>query len=305
MEVADVHGHIPTSKADIVTLPAVLGNHSITEPIKNGAVPIPRVRLDLHEYSPTYSAFPAMVNEQRFDLCEMALATAFLAYRFKKPISLLPVAVLGRFQHPYLVYRTSSGVHDPADLKGRTVAVRSYTVTTGVWVRGILEEMHGVHPGEIRWLTFEAPHVSEFSNPPNVEVAPSGTTPMSALISGLADAAVIGEDTTLPEGVERLFPASATDDWYARHAVVPINHVLSVSNTLCGRSPDVVRSIFDAFRQAKAKVSSEALTKFDPNPVGLSACRPAIEMLIDFAVSQGILDRRPDVEDLIAEPIRH
>ena len=47
--------------------------------------------------------------------------------------------------------------------------MRSYSVTTATWVRGILAEDHGVDLGKVNWVTLEQPHVAEFRDPPNVD----------------------------------------------------------------------------------------------------------------------------------------
>jgi hypothetical protein len=50
----------------------------------------------------------------------------------------------------------------PADLKGKRVGIRSFTTTTGAWIRGILANDYGVDLDSIRWITFEEPHVAEY-----------------------------------------------------------------------------------------------------------------------------------------------
>ena len=100
--------------------------------------------------------------------------TFLLARAHGTPLVLLPAVVLGRFQHPFLVYDRERGPLAPGDLAGRRVGVRSYSVTTGVWVRGILADDWGVDLGRVTWVTFEPPHVAEFRDPPNVERAPAG-----------------------------------------------------------------------------------------------------------------------------------
>jgi 4,5-dihydroxyphthalate decarboxylase len=46
-------------------------------------------------------------------------------------------------------------------------------VTTGVWVRGILQSEYGVDASKITWITDDEEHVQEYVAPPNV-VASSG-----------------------------------------------------------------------------------------------------------------------------------
>ena len=40
--------------------------------------------------------------------------------------------------------------------------MRSYSQTTGVWLRGILANDYGVDLSPVQWVTFEDGHVAEF-----------------------------------------------------------------------------------------------------------------------------------------------
>ena len=49
------------------------------------------------------------------------------------------------FHHGAILVNTKAGIRTPKDLEGKRVGVnRGYTVTTGVWARGVLQEEHGV-----------------------------------------------------------------------------------------------------------------------------------------------------------------
>ena len=70
--------------------------------------------------------------------------------------------------------------------------MRSYSVTTGAWIRGILAEDYGVDLSRIQWVTFEEAHVAEFRDPPNVQRAPAGKDINAMLLAGELDAAILG-----------------------------------------------------------------------------------------------------------------
>lgn len=293
-----------TPEGSELVLDAVLGDHDVTRPLTAGNVTVSGARLRFHEYRPTNAAFAEMVRSQKFDVCEMAIMTAMLAHRFGKPIGLLPTTVVSRFQQPYLVFRPGHSIQGPEDLSGATVAVRSYTVTTGAWIRGILEQDYGVPPTSVHWVSFEPPHVEEYVNPSNVTMAGGDETLMEMLVAGRVDAAIIGADQPLPDGVQRLFPPGAERTWYARHGVVPINHMVCVTNELSETRPEVVRGLVQAIAQAKADLPAPPDGDFDPFPVGIASCRDALEMMMDFGVSQGILERKVPIEELFAPPVR-
>jgi 4,5-dihydroxyphthalate decarboxylase len=114
--------------------------------------------------------FKRVVRNLEFDVAEMAIMTFLVAKAFNKPYRLLPFVVMARYQHPYLVFDSQRNPSlTPEQLQGKRVGVRSYSVTTGAWIRGILMEDHGVDISRIQWVTFEEPHVAEFRDPPNVQ----------------------------------------------------------------------------------------------------------------------------------------
>lgn len=135
--------------AEPVVPRTALGAYPHTRALRDGRVTSTRLRLEFAEVAPVNRAFAPMVREQRFDVCELAIATALQAKAHGKPIVVLPVTVAARFQEAALLCRADSDLHGPADLAGRRVGVRAYSQTTGMWLRGILAERHGV-PAEIR-----------------------------------------------------------------------------------------------------------------------------------------------------------
>ncbi len=89
----------------------------------------------------------------------------------------------------------------PGDLKGKRVGIRSFTTTTGAWLRGILANDYGVDLNSIDWVTFEDAHVAEFRD--TTERAPAGKEIVQMLLDGDLDA-VLGEKVERP-GLKPLF----------------------------------------------------------------------------------------------------
>ena len=58
------------------------------------------------------------------------------------------------FHHGAIVYNTNAGVHTPKDLEGKKVGVRAYSVTTGVWTRGIFVNEYGLDSAKVAWAGF-------------------------------------------------------------------------------------------------------------------------------------------------------
>src|SRR5690348_3902700 len=118
------------------TLKALIGTYPHTAPLKSGAVASDRIAFDFAEINPVWDGFKGMIREQRYDVAEMAIVTYLIARAHGKPFALLPAAMVGRFQHPYAIYNAEKGALTPEGLKGKRVGIRSFTTTTGAWLRG-------------------------------------------------------------------------------------------------------------------------------------------------------------------------
>ena len=177
-------------------LRTLLGDHPGTAALKNGSITSDLVNFEFVEYSPTNKGFKPMVREQAFDVSEMAIVTYLMAKSFGKPMVLLPNVVVARFQHAYALYNGRHGTLEPADLNGKRVGIRSFTTTTGAWLRGILANDHGVDLNSIDWMTFEDAHVAEYKD--TTKRAPAGKQIVQKLIDGELDA-VLGEKSDHPE----------------------------------------------------------------------------------------------------------
>ena len=144
-----------------LTLKSALAIYPHTRALKEWAVgPLP-FDLEFVEVSPIIAAFRRMIRTLEFDVSEMALSTYLCARAHGKPITAIPVFPLRSFQHPAIVYNTPSGITGPGDLAGRRVGVRAYTVTGGVWVRGILQHEYGVDLSRVTWVVVDEEHVAE------------------------------------------------------------------------------------------------------------------------------------------------
>jgi len=167
-------------------LRTLLGDHPCTSALKNGSVKSDLVALDFADYSPTNKGFKPMVREAAFDVSEMAIVTYLMAKSFGKPMVLLPNVVVARFQHGHALYNAKKGKLRPGDLNNKRVGIRSFTTTTGAWLRGILANDYGVDLGSVDWVTFEDAHVAEFRD--TTKRAPAGKQIIQMLIDGELDA---------------------------------------------------------------------------------------------------------------------
>jgi 4,5-dihydroxyphthalate decarboxylase len=146
------------------TLKTLIGTYPHTAPLKSSALRSDRLDFEFTEIVPVWDGFKGMIRDDKYDVSEMAVVTYLLAKANGKPLALLPAAMVGRFQHSYAIYNASKGRMTPADLKGKRVGIRSFTTTTGAWIRGILANDYGVDLDSIQWVTFEEPHVAEYKD---------------------------------------------------------------------------------------------------------------------------------------------
>lgn len=278
-------------------LSAAVGAYPHTAALRSGAVASPALRLEFAAVSPVHRAFAPMVREERYDVSEMAITTFLQARAYGKPLALLPVTLAARFQEAALLCLVDSPLRGPADLLRRRVGVRAYSQTTGMWLRGILADEHGVKPEAVRWVTFEDAHVAEYADPPWAERAPAGADMLAMLRAGELDAVIVGSD--LPDGADlrTVFPnpAAAAEAFWRRHGFVPVNHLLTVRRDLAEQRPDLVSELIRMAQDAKAAAPAR---QPDPLPVGRAALRPAIGLALRYSTEQGLLPRPLDLSDV-------
>src|SRR6516162_6714310 len=275
-------------------LRTLLATYPHTAPLKNGKVTSARVALDFKDVTPVWSGFKAMVRRQEFDVSEMAIVTYLIAKSFGKPMVLLPAVMTGRIQHAWAIYNGERGTLTPSDLAGKRVGIRSFTTTTGAWLRGMFANDYGLDLPSVRWITFEDAHVAEFVD--TTERAPAGKKIVQMLLDGELDA-VFGERSDDPR-IKSLFgdPAAAAEAWYKKHGIVTLNDKVVVSTELARSRPDVVAEIFALLKESKRRAAAGEATAslangIDHIPFGLDACRPALARIIDYAAQQRLIPR--------------
>ncbi|MBX6330047.1 MAG: hypothetical protein IRY89_15905 [Pseudolabrys sp.] len=274
---------------DPATLRIALGDYPHTLPLKRGQVVSPWLRLDFVEIKPMHKAFKPMVREHAFDASELALVTCLQAKVHGKGLRLLPATMLARFQHGAMLYNAARGRLRLADLPGRRIGVRSYSQTTGAWLRGIIENDYGIDLSGVQWVTFEDGHVAEAKDPQGVIRARPGQDMTAMLLAGELDAAIYGAELPQDPRLASVIPdpEEAARNWYAKHRLVPVNHMVVVTEELARARPDVVTELYrllEAARHAAGKPGP-----IDQAPFGREANRPCLELLISYAVQQKLI----------------
>jgi 4,5-dihydroxyphthalate decarboxylase len=316
------------------TLKVALRTYPYTEALKSGAVTVSGATLDFEEVKPHIAAFRRMVRELAFDACEIAPTTYVIARAYGAPIIALPVFFVRRFHHGGLVVRPEAGIKTPKDLEGKRFGVRAYSVTTGVWKRGLLQNEYGVDIDKVTWFVDDEEHVEALKLPANVRHVTEGSSLVAMMAAGELDAACTGDagigragkpgegwnsaGPALPENLRELFPNAGQLDRevYARNGVYPIHGCLAIKEEALARDPGLARSLYDAFVAAKAPYlealhagaatgkQAEKDTKLmqivgdDPIPYGLEANRASIEALIRYGHQQGLIPKLYKAEEM-------
>jgi 4,5-dihydroxyphthalate decarboxylase len=275
-------------------LRTLLGEHPCTAALRGGSVKSDSVTLDFVDYSPTNKGFKPMVRDGAFDVSEMAIVTYLMAKSVGKPMVLLPSVVVARFQHAYAVYRAELGNLKPRDLEGKRVGIRSFTTTTGAWLRGILANDYGVDLNRVDWVTFEDAHVAEFVD--TTVRAPKDRQIIQMLLDGDLDA-VLGEKVERP-GLKPLFTDAGREEnsWFARHRVVPINHMVVVSEALSDTHPDAVREVFRLLQASAAAAPPDARPA--PPQFSTEEMSRSLALISEYCAQQGLIPRAYAVDEM-------
>jgi 4,5-dihydroxyphthalate decarboxylase len=287
--------------------------------LKDGSVAPTGAVLDFVEIPVLVQGFRRMVRELEFDVSEMALTTYLVAKEHGVRFTALPVFLVRQFHHGAIRVQPGSGVREPKELEGRQVGVnRGYTVTTGVWARGVLADEYGVDLDRVTWVLSGDEHVADYRPPTNVVPMPAGGDLATMLAEGEL-AAAIGVDAEdavplIPDPEEAALAA------LRRGGFFPINHLVVVRDDVLAEHPDLAADLFGAFAEAKNRyveqLRADAVpeptaadrtyrrvleaTGADPLPYGLEPNRATLEKLLDHALAQHLLTRRPDLESVFA-----
>jgi len=283
-----------------VQLKTVIRTTPLVEALKDGRVAPRGYELAFEEVQPITKAFRIMCRELAYDVCEMAATTYLVARDHGKPFTALPVFLTRGLHH------TAVKAHQPGDpkaLEGTRVGVnRGYTVTTGVWARGILATEYGVDLDRVTWVRSDQEHVTEFVAPSNVEDLAPGEE--------LTDLPAVVGDVKSDELVPLIADAEAAGfRALEERGLWPVNHLVVVRDAVLAEHPDLAAALVDAFEEAKELYLAggdvqplhrrvQEITGGDPLPYGVEPNRAVLEQLLDHAVAQRILSRRPTVDEL-------
>ncbi|MEV0093766.1 ABC transporter substrate-binding protein [Streptomyces sp. NPDC050738] len=305
-------------------LTVVLGDFPHAQAVLDGEAEIDGLLVDPVEVKPVIGAYRRMIRDLEFDVCELAPVSYLMARQEGIALTAIPVFLNRRFHHGDVQCAANSGIRVPRDLEGRRIGVRAYSVSTGVWVRGVLRDQYGVDIDTITWVVDDDDHI-EGRVPANVERVTDGRSLGELLRTGEIDAALTGNagtgragapkagwaataapEPTIDEGPYPLFPEAGTlaVDHYLRTGVYPLHSLISVRTELVERDPGLPTKLYAAFAESKRRHLAvapgwSAVPRLgrqgraiggDPVPYGITANEPSLNAMVRFAKDQGLLD---------------
>ena len=293
--------------------------------LKDGSVKPATFTFEFVEVDPLIAAFRRMVRGLEFDICEMAITTYICARAHGKRMTAVPVFLVRAFHHGAILVNSNAGIRTPKDLEGRKVGVnRGYTVTTGVWARGILQQEYGVDLSKVTWVLSGDEHVAEYRPPANVVPLEKGRQMPDMLAAGEL-AAAIGIEASSPV-VKPLIPDALEAGLAAlrRNGHYPINHTVVIRDELLEAHSALAADVFTAFAEAKRRyverLKADRIERpteadevhrrvmeitGDPLPYGIAPNRRVLEELIGHALTQGIISKPVTADELFASGTRN
>jgi 4,5-dihydroxyphthalate decarboxylase len=258
----------------------------------------PSIEVESLSIRPVHNASKPFVNESAIDVCELAIVTMLQAIAFDKPVALLPVTTLGRFQHQTLVTVKELTV---ADIAGMTVGVRSWSQTTGVWVRGFLTSQFGADLRAIDWVVYEDGHIGEYVDPSWVRRARTGSRLPADFLDGRVDFAILGNELPDDPRAHTAIPAAdaAGAEWSAQRGYAPINHVVGVSLVAAREHADAILAMYDAMSATLRGGRNGSGVVMEP--CGFEELRGPFSQAAAFALEQDVLPRAVDFDEVVAQ----
>lgn len=319
----------------MLELSLAVGNYDRTRAVLDGSAPIEGCKVYAVALGPEEASHRAF-KSQDFDVSEISLGSHMVALsRGGAPYVGIPAFVSRLFRHSGVYVRADRGIARPEDLAGKMIGVPEYQTTANVWIRGILEDEHGVRPRDIRWRRggVEMPGRGErtpLALPPGIELEqiPDGRTLSDMLEKGEIDGIFGARAPSCfrrgAPGVARLYPdyQRVEEAYYRRTRIFPIMHIVGIRSSLVERHPWLSVSVFKAFLLAKDRALAalgeiaqlatsqpwsvaeherlQALMGKDYWSYGVAENRHVLETLVRYAFAQGLTQRPLAVDEIFA-----
>ncbi|HEX4554077.1 MAG TPA: ABC transporter substrate-binding protein [Xanthobacteraceae bacterium] len=309
-----------------IPLTLACGDYEIIRALKEGEVEPDGIDLTVLTEMDSTTRHWRFIRNGDFDMAETSASSYVVAKDQGQAVTALPVFLHRRFRHGFVFINTTNGIKKPSDLIGRKVGIKSFLVTAGHWMRGILEHEYGVPHKSVEYFA-ELDEDIEFTPPADLKITrlPHAKSVETMLAEGELDAvihsSIIKPFTAKDPRVGRLFPDFKNEEiaYYKKTGIFPIMHVLGLKQEIVDKHPWVPINMFQAFQRAKAIAMArmanprivplawyreaweeqEQIMGPDPWEYGLGEKnRHTIETLAGYSHEQGLTRRRLTADDL-------
>ena len=250
-----------------------------------------------------------MSNGAEFDVGEYSLSDHLRAFAAgTADYVALPVFPHRAFRHSMLWVRTASDLTDPADLRGKRVGVDSYATTALVFLRGMLQDEHGVGPSDITWIRTVPERIP--IDIPVVRIEDRAADLGALLESGEVDAIApfqppAAASAQPPRARHLISDVRAVEaEYYKRTGIFPIMHVLVLRRPIHESDPTVAPRLVTAFEEAKRVASAGAPASENAFRYGVEPNRPTLEAAFRYARTQLGIALPDDVAELFPASTR-
>lgn len=308
--------------------------NTVTRPVYDGAVTPEGIDLTFLALDDVNDMFRRMIRHQEFHASEMSMSSYLIARDQGSPEFVgIPVFPSRVFRHGFIFVNDDAGISEPADLRGKRVGVPSYSMTSALWERAIVEEEYGVEPAEMRWYQRRGQGTDEddpltLTLPDDVELdeIPPDRSLGGMLADGSLDALFSSSvpDCYDGETVRRLFPdyRRVEEAYYERTGLFPIMHVLVLRRDVYEGNEWIASELARAFAEAKERglgtLASTSRRKIavpwiyehverveatfgeDYWPYGVEANYDVLDEMTRYSHEQGLTSEKLPVEDLFA-----
>jgi 4,5-dihydroxyphthalate decarboxylase len=309
-----------------IPLTLACGDYEIVRALKEGQVAPDGIDLTVLTEMDSTTRHWRFIRNRDFDMAETSASSYVVAKDRGEPVTALPVFLHRRFRHGFVFINTQKGIKTPKDLIGRRVGIKSFLVTAGHWMRGILEHEYGVPHKSLLYFA-ELDEDIDFTPPADLDITrlPHDRSVERMLAEGELDA-VIHSSIIKPLAagdprVGRLFPDFKAEEiaFYKKTGIFPIMHVMGIKQEIVDKHPWVPINVFHAFQKAKsiamARMANPRIVPLawyreaweeqeevlgpDPWEYGLGERnRHNIETLAGYSHEQGLTRRRLGADDL-------
>jgi 4,5-dihydroxyphthalate decarboxylase len=286
-------------------------------------------------HGPAEELFQRAFRHEEFDISELSLGTHLLTTaRGQSRYIGVPAFVSRSFRHSAIYVRADRGIDSAEALSGRTIGVPDFQQTAGVWVRGFLDDEHGVRTRDVQWVTGGLEQAGRevrmpLNLPPDIRITPIGpdATLSKLLDAGDIDAIIAPKPPSCfgrNDNVRRLFPdfRQAEEAYFERTRLFPPMHTIGIRRSLVEKHPWLPVNVYAAFVAARdigmneltitdtlrvthpwinAEISKvKALMGEDYWRYGVEANRHDLGALQRYAKSDGLIDADVPMEQLFA-----